>query len=40
MPPINTLAEGAHYRLFVRSVCGTNIRSGWVEMQNGFATDE
>ena len=39
MPPINTLAEGAHYRLFVRSKCG-NVHSGWVELQNGFTTDE
>lgn len=40
MPPINTLAEGAHYRLFVRSSCGTSLHSNWVELQNGFATDE
>ncbi|MBQ8702964.1 MAG: fibronectin type III domain-containing protein [Bacteroidales bacterium] len=40
MPPFNTLAEGAHYRLFVRSMCGTGIYSNWVELQNGFATDE
>lgn len=40
MPPINTLAEGAHYRLFVRSNCGGSVHSNWVELQNGFSTDE
>lgn len=40
MPPINTLAEGAHYRLFVRSVCDGFHYSDWVELQNGFSTDE
>ncbi|MCR5445406.1 MAG: fibronectin type III domain-containing protein [Bacteroidales bacterium] len=40
MPPINALAEGAHYRFFVRGNCGSGIYSGWVELQNGFATDE
>ena len=39
MPPINTFAEGAHYRLFVRSICGLE-HSDWVELQNGFSTDE
>ena len=39
MPPLNTLAEGAHYRLFVRSKCGLQ-HSDWVELQNGFSTDE
>ena len=39
MPAINTLAEGAHYRFFVRSKCGGD-HSEWVELQGGFATDE
>ena len=39
--PVNMLAEGAHYRFFVRSVCAEGIMySNWVELQNGFATDE
>ena len=37
-PAINTLAEGAHYRFFIRSSCGP-LKSNWVEMQNGFVTD-
>ncbi len=40
MPPVNMLAEGAHYRFFVRSVCGPASHSNWVELQGGFATDE
>ncbi len=39
-PAVNTLAEGARYRFFVRSVCSTYDRSNWVELQNGFTTDE
>ncbi|MBR4774075.1 MAG: fibronectin type III domain-containing protein, partial [Bacteroidales bacterium] len=37
--PFNSLAYGAHYRFFVRSNCGYE-HSNWVELQNGFATDE
>lgn len=38
--PVNYLAEGAHYRFFVRSYCNANSASAWVELQNGFSTDE
>ena len=37
--PFNSLAYGAHYRFFVRSNCGYEYGE-WVELQNGFATDE
>ena len=37
--PFNSLAYGAHYRFFVRSNCGYE-QSNWVELQNGFTTDE
>ena len=37
--PFNSLAYGARYRFFVRSFCGF-MASNWVELQNGFSTDE
>ncbi|MBR6291709.1 MAG: T9SS type A sorting domain-containing protein [Bacteroidales bacterium] len=37
--PFNSLAYGAHYRFFVRSDCGYE-SGNWVELQNGFTTDE
>lgn len=37
--PFNSLAYGARYRFFVRSDCDYE-QSNWVELQNGFSTDE
>ena len=37
--PAGALDAGARYRLFVRSKCGID-HSAWVEVQNGFATNE
>ena len=37
--PFNSLAYGAHYRFFVRTDCGYE-QGDWVELQNGFATNE
>lgn len=38
-PPAGMLADGAKYRFFIRSYCGW-IHSDWIELQNGFFTNE
>lgn len=39
-PDYGQLDDGAKYRFFVRSSCGNDMYSSWVELQNGVATDE